>query len=129
MSWAEWGLPGFPDGDIHRAAAFLDKSPGNQAAVQILTSQARHPGVHLLTAQGSHRARGFVQHGPLWRGTGNGSSDPEPVEATLTAEQPQTCWGQSKADYEVATSGQEWPPERRLQQQHLDSCSWHVAVP
>lgn len=61
MSWAEWGLPGFPDGDIHRAAAFLDKSPGNQAAVQILTSQARRPGVHLLTAQGSHGARGFVQ--------------------------------------------------------------------
>lgn len=38
-SWAEWGLPGSPDGDIPRAAAFLDKTHGNQAAEQTLTSR------------------------------------------------------------------------------------------
>uniref|UniRef100_A0A8C5TDE8 Uncharacterized protein n=1 Tax=Malurus cyaneus samueli TaxID=2593467 RepID=A0A8C5TDE8_9PASS len=55
---AGWGLPGSPHGDTHgdthRAAAFLDKTPGKQAAVQILTSEAWCPGVHLLTAQSSH---------------------------------------------------------------------------
>lgn len=39
------------DGDMHRAAAFLDKDPGNQAAVQILTSVSLRPGAYVLTAQ------------------------------------------------------------------------------
>lgn len=39
------------DGDMHRAAAFLDKNPGNQAALQILASMSLHPGAQLLTAQ------------------------------------------------------------------------------
>lgn len=39
------------DGDMHRAAAFLDKTPGNQAAARTLTSVFLCPGAHLLTAQ------------------------------------------------------------------------------